>query len=995
MKQTRGAIGNLINRYRAVLRKCHLLNTFGSLALAGMLVLGGATVSLAENLLITDVVGSNERYSGSNQDTLTFDAPSSETSHFDGIASGFGTIQINKDTTVSVANLCTGVTGGSSTGGGIWAELEGTTPATLYVTGEGQIISEHTDVNAHKTMIISGNLKIQNISDGTTTGLSVDPDGMLIVTKGGLLDATLATQFKTSETNFKVEAGGTLIVASDFDVKGEIAGTLQVKGDVTLSDLSGGTVQAENNITLVTPLTNAHGFIDADQNIDAIGKDITKADAKDLNLKAGGAISANNITATSVTAQTLNVSSVTADTITAAHVSAQTLKAQDATVDGGSLNLSGSDSGDAGTVKKLSLANGTQAKILGTLNLTDDTSILAVGSTSDTEGGTTLAAQNINLKGGMILVDPAWTEASSNVAIENLGDQTQTSDVLTLNGKVGVGKNSYMAIGTENIDWLPGVVGELSETGTRAALGLFRPITIENGNGLVVNGALTGVTENSDLHSAVSEATNKAVFASNTLLVVNGQAINGDKAAITFGTSGTVEVANGAKLLVTGAVAGQEYIIVANASEGGSTLKGWKKYTTTYMLSLSDATWEDGSKVVVTVTRNEASKVFPGLSEELVGTVNALYAGTPNVHSTDQGVRFLSRATDNEFLGLDKRAAVRQMESATRIAFAAAVPQMTKMASNAATNAVVNRLGLANPENGAKAMNVDGKLVDDKALGLALWIAPLWSNQTGFGMEAGNLDYGYSANIGGISLGADYTWANNIRAGLMFNVGGGYAQSSGDLAETTNSMTFWGVGAYGGWEYNNFAVMADVSYTSTWNSVNQDVDSRMKMSDLEADIQASAISAGLRFEYKLETQYLDLIPHVGARYMSINTWGYDVDNNEGTVLEGDGFQQNIWTFPVGITLSKELEMNNDWYFKPAVDFTVIPAAGDIKAKQDVRFGNLPATEMKTQMMDYLTWQGGVGLEFGNDNMSVGVNYTLQAGQNSTGHGVFGMFRYEF
>ena len=44
---------------------------------------------------------------------------------------------------------------------------------------------------------------------------------------------------------------------------------------------------------------------------------------------------------------------------------------------------------------------------------------------------------------------------------------------------------------------------------------------------------------------------------------------------------------------------------------------------------------------------------------------------------------------------------------------------------------------------------------------------------------------------------------------------------------------------------------------------------------------------------------------------------------------------------------------------------------------------------------YFTWQGGVGLEFGNDNMSVGVNYTLQAGQNSTGHGVFGIFRYEF
>ena len=379
-----------------------------------------------------------------------------------------------------------------------------------------------------------------------------------------------------------------------------------------------------------------------------------------------------------------------------------------------------------------------------------------MGSESDTVGGTTLAAEKVNLKGGMILVDPAWGKASSNVAVADLdGETVGAEDVVSLGGKIGVGQNSYMAIGTTNTTWLRGVAGELSKDGTQAALGLFKPITIESGNGLVVNGKLTGVATDTELYKAVNSATNKAVFASNTLLVVNGQALNDDTAAITFDAPSTVDVETGAKLLVTGAVSGQTYTIAANVSQ--ATLNGWKQYTTTDMLSLSDATLKD-NKVVVSVTRNEASKVFPGLSEELVGTVNALYAGTPNAYSTDPGVRFLSRATDNEFLGNDKRAAVEQMESATRIAFAAAVPQMTKMASDAATNAVVNRLGLANPENGAKAMNVNGKLVDDKALGLALWIAPLWSNQTGFDMEAGNLDYGYNTNLGDISLGADYTW---------------------------------------------------------------------------------------------------------------------------------------------------------------------------------------------------------------------------------------------
>lgn len=48
MQLTKGAIGNLINRYKAVLKKCHLLNVFGSLAVAGMLVMGGAGVAGAE-----------------------------------------------------------------------------------------------------------------------------------------------------------------------------------------------------------------------------------------------------------------------------------------------------------------------------------------------------------------------------------------------------------------------------------------------------------------------------------------------------------------------------------------------------------------------------------------------------------------------------------------------------------------------------------------------------------------------------------------------------------------------------------------------------------------------------------------------------------------------------------------------------------------------------------------------------------------------------------
>ena len=778
-------------------------------------------------------------------------------------------------------------------------------------------------------------------------------------------------------------------------------------GNITISNtLSGqGSVVADKTLALTNGYTGVDGSADvltlqAGGDITATNKNLNQADGK-LTVVAGGTIDAANISATNVAAKKL-----TADAVA---------------VDGGTLKLTGTGAADASTVDSLKLTNGTQATVAD-LKLTG-TGTITVGTGDDTVGGTTLSAKHINLAGGKLLVDPAWGLPSSNVAVASMGSPAPTTPDVIVNGRVGVGQNSYLALGTADTGWLPGVVGNytkgvgLSKTGITAALGVFKGITIASGNGLVVDGSLMDTAPGTgDLTDAVNHAAvNSATFGANSLLVVNGANIYGDKAAINFETTGDLKVDAGAKLLVTDAVAGQAYTIVANAATvhtittGGTVWKTEGLSTTTDMISLGDAVFDStGKKVTTSAVRNDAHTVFPNLSDGMANAVNDLYtghagaAGKPNwdyadVNSDQMGVRFLSRATDNRFLGMDKEAAAESIESAARIAFAGAVPQMTKMASDAGTNAVVNRLGFANPADGAQAMDAEGKIVDRNTTGFALWIAPLWQSQHGWGMDADSMDYGFNGNLGGVSLGADYTFENAIRAGITFNIGGGYAESSGgDLSSTDNRMNFWGLGAYAGWNYENFGVMADVSYTSTWNDLKQDVDSRMGMGDLEADVQATAISAGLRAEYLLQTSAMDIIPHIGVRYMSLNTWGYDVDTHGGTVLEGDSLHQDIWTFPIGVTFTKDFALDSGWNFKPSLDFSVIPAAGDIKAKHDVHFTGLPGTyEVETQMMDYLTWQGGVGLELANDNMSIGVNYTLQAGQHTTGHGVFGSFRYEF
>ena len=844
-----------------------------------------------------------------------------------------------------------------------------------------------TTINVYEGKLNLGSAAMPERGAGTLgkANITLGNDGSLNASNGDYTvgDVT-GTGEVTADAGANLNTGGIEALAVTAD-----AANIKATGDVTAGDIDlvkGGSVTSDKNITVNGSIEDADGTLQAGGNI-TVQNDITKAGNGKLTVAAGGTIEAANISATNVAAKKLTASG-------------------DVAVDGGVLNLTGTGTAtaDASTVDSLTLTNGTQADIAGSLQLATN-STLTVGTDDDTVGGTTLSAQHIDLNGGMLLVDPAWGLASSNVAVESLSA-----------GSVGVGRNSYLALGTADTGWLPGVVGNytkgvgLSETGITAALGVFKGIEIAAGKNLTVDGSKTGTEINTGWTS--SGATKSATFADNSLLVINGQNIYGDKAAISFKNPGTLSVAEGAKLLVTDAVAGQTYTIVGNVTNPATNLAGWKNNgmtSTTDMISLGDAKFDGTDKVTTSAVRNDAHTVFPNLSDGMANAVNDLYtghagaAGQPNwdyadVNSDQMGVRFLSRATDNRFLGMDKNAAAESIESAARIAFAGAAPQMTRMASDAGTNAVVNRLGFADPADGAQAMDAEGKIVDRNTTGFALWIAPLWQSQHGWGLDAGNMDYGFNGNLGGVSLGADYTFENAIRAGITFNIGGGYAESSGgDLSSTENRMNFWGLGAYAGWNYENFGVMADVSYTSTWNQLKQDLDSRLGMGNkLEADVQASAISAGLRAEYLLQTSAMDIIPHIGVRYMSLNTWGYDVDTHGGTVLEGDSLHQDIWTFPIGVTFTKDFALDSGWSFKPSLDFTVIPAAGDIKAKHDVHFTGLPGTyEVETQMMDYLTWQGGVGLELANDNMSIGVNYTLQAGQHTTGHGVFGSFRYEF
>ncbi len=97
----------------------------------------------------------------------------------------------------------------------------------------------------------------------------------------------------------------------------------------------------------------------------------------------------------------------------------------------------------------------------------------------------------------------------------------------------------------------------------------------------------------------------------------------------------------------------------------------------------------------------------------------------------------------------------------------------------------------------------------------------------------------------------------------------------------------------------------------------------------------------------------------------------------------------------GIAFSAKF-VESSCQFKPQLDLAIIPATGDVKIKSKVRVSGVDSqAEMKMQVVDYATFDGGLGFELGKGDFTLGLSYNLQASEHRTGHGVFGSLRYEF
>ena len=256
-------------------------------------------------------------------------------------------------------------------------------------------------------------------------------------------------------------------------------------------------------------------------------------------------------------------------------------------------------------------------------------------------------------------------------------------------------------------------------------------------------------------------------------------------------------------------------------------------------------------------------------------------------------------------------------ESAARMADFAGVAQVALKAGASTYEAISGRMGMG-AENTSMTFANNGQ-------GAGIWLTPIYQTSDSDGFEAQGVDYGADIDLYGIALGGDYTLANGVRVGAMFNVGSGEADGQGAGSAVSNDFDYYGFGLYAGYTMGQFSVVGDISYTA----VDNDVEANTNIDKLETSLDSSNLSLGVTGAYAFETAAgVEVTPHVGLRYSYIDIDDYSVQGKTtGVVGDYSADSLSVFSIPVGVTIASEFQAGS-WSVKPSFDITLTGNFGD-------------------------------------------------------------------
>ena len=826
--------------------------------------------------------------------------------------------------------------------------------------------------NNHANNIVLGNVTI-------TTGTSSDSGKDFVVGASATDDKTDSISGSIGGKNIDLGSSGRNISVVGGHYLTLVGGSsdtpLVTAGGNPVNVHVGGTGEGASGVlNLGTPVMDSGGTLSGNIEIAA---------ASTVNVRAGTHVITGEANETTGTADVagMNNTGGTINIAEGAHLQSTIRQADGQTnvsgkltsasveLSGGALNVSGAVDSSSVTASKGDI------KVAGTLaaDVLTTSSDVQINIGDQGSAGRVVARQ-VQLQGGRVFLDPAW---KGNDALADASHGVFTFVNNEIDGLLTAGQNSLLVLGDTDTGWALDAFGRSSlqwgQNGVTAALAIRKPQTL--------NGTLGAVMVDGTKTSAPVLTPNTATFTDGSLLLVDGSGLNGAAALTSQG--GTLNVDAGAKLLIDNITQG-EYAITSGFSV--SSVQGWNGdnlSTPDNLIGLVLGKDADGS-MKVQATARRSSDVFRGLS--LVNTMDAIWGkGLNDTESDSMGIRFLSRAVNENYL--PKADTVHTVDGAAQIAVAGGVQGMAVAAADAPVRAIQDHASLLH-----MTATREGAVRKD---GLNLWINALYGAEHARNFGAGSLDGGYNADFGGIVFGGDYAFGD-FRVGMALNAGSGTARSRGDFNATKNDFDFWGVNLYGSWSRDQFNIVGDLGYSANKNEVKQDLPTTMQLGQLRGDVDTGVLTAGLRGEYRFETDWADVTPHVGVRYYNLRTDGFTSRIDEHDVFRVGRDTQEIWTFPIGVSFSRDFETSSGWKVKPRADLSVVPAAGDLKAKTKARVPGVAASDtIKARMMDSVSFDGTLGLEVQKDNISFGLDYGIRASEHKTGHGVNVSFTYKF
>ena len=656
------------------------------------------------------------------------------------------------------------------------------------------------------------------------------------------------------------------------------------------------------------------------------------------------------------------------------------------------------------------------------------------------------AKGTVELNDGYLFVDPAYGEDTALISLNHFkdADTNQHAHIGTMDGSAFVGANSALAVGSESADFLRSKIarfqtnGSLSgeEDGVGAVMYVGNSFTLKQGHGITLTAQsvedfedylATNNVAGFDPSKLVAE--NTIYLGENTLVMMDAGALeraNTSNATvtpvITFGatTAGTI-VADGGDILVDGQVRAGTYQLV----ESGTAIEYIDGTTYAEVTNSTAAHYEDNinvatdneflkgvlganGQVELGVDLANAHSIMSGASDPVVTTLIAYaqgYNGTRDADlsdgdQTDYLYKKLEPQTNpttgevtytknydygnyflDQVISTGNGAAA---EAVARMAVYGGAPQAALKAGQSSTDAIAARFGI-----GSALSNLT---VAGNTQGAALWLAPVYKTSSSDGFDAQGVEYGVDVDLYGVALGADYTLANGMTFGAMFNVGSGEVDGDEAGSLVSNDFDYYGFGAYAGYTLGQFSVVGDISYTVADN----EVEASTAFDRLGAQMDSTNLSVGVTGKYELSFNGVNVTPHVGLRFSNIDLDDYTIDGEE-VVASADSDKLNLFSIPVGVTIAKEFK-GESWTVAPSFDLTLTGQFGDDEFEGSVSWAGVSNlnTDTTTEVIDNFTYGATLGVEAQSvGGIALGINVGYTGSSNVDEFGVNANARFTF